>query len=188
MMDLDGENRKNLLIVMATVLRSVLQKRFKHLLEAETNERTKMNSDEERRVKALELALDSMSAYSETTNRDDIELVNRAEKFDEFLRTDNVATQVVVSLTGERLVEHFSDRVAHHLQRAETYKSQADALEEDQDAADHQLSNNPVTSLRDSERRHRQRHDWFKFMADNIDQHRTYQLSENDISRLELTN
>jgi hypothetical protein len=147
-----------------------------------------MNSNEERRVKALELALGSMSAYNETVNKDHLELVNRAEKFDEFLRSDNVETQVAIVMTGEQLQEHFKTRVSHHFQRAETYKSQADALELEQDATDQTMSNNPVMSLRDSERRHRQRHDYFKFLEDYISIGKTYQLAENDISRLELTN
>jgi hypothetical protein len=143
-----------------------------------------MNSDEERRVKAVELAISTRA--SDDHALDATLLLNKAEQIDAFLVAKSTIDGLFVQMSGEDLAQHLFERSLHHNNRAATYAVQADSLEDSQDIDDTTLSNNPVQSLRQSQSHHQSRAEYFAFMSERVTPGATYKLSDGDLTRLEL--
>ena len=93
---------------------------------------------------------------------------------------------IFMDVTSAELDEHLRARALHHKDRAGTYARQSAELEADQSEHDQNLSNNPVRSLKDSQRHHQTRAELFTFMADHLVPNEVYRVSESDLTRLEL--
>jgi hypothetical protein len=92
---------------------------------------------------------------------------------------------IQIDLSSEELQRHLSERAEYHADKATMYADQVQALRREGVGQTAQ-SNDPVHSLQQSERHHRNRAELFGFIADRIIPNETYRVSESDLTRLEL--
>lgn len=88
-------------------------------------------------------------------------------------------------LSRDELHKHLTERADHHRAKAHYYEQQVKGLLE-QGAEDSTATNNPVYSLRQSQKSHAERVGFFVFIADHLIPGATYRLAEHDLTRLEL--
>ena len=98
---------------------------------------------------------------------------------------------VKIQISSEELKQHVLSKVKLHEEKATFYTNRVTDLEKgvEEDKVDGSLynsSNNPVNSLKQSGRQHKEKAQYFKFIADHIINDETYELTENDLTRLEI--
>lgn len=100
---------------------------------------------------------------------------------------------IKIQITTEELHAHILKKINHHKEKHLFYKNQADSLEKGVEADSHgsgsnlsNMSNNPLDSLRNSAKKHQQRVEYFRFIADHLVPKETYELTENDLTKLEI--
>jgi hypothetical protein len=89
-----------------------------------------------------------------------------------------------IEMSSDKLRSLFNVRVGYHRDKAAWYKIQADEIEVH--AKDMPASNNPVQSLRSSQREHENKAAFFGVLAENLIANETYRLSEQNCMRIEL--
>jgi hypothetical protein len=92
---------------------------------------------------------------------------------------------VRIELSSEELRQTFVDRASWHYERAMFYEDQVDSLRRGGVNASG-VTNDPVSSLENSARQHKDRQAYFTFLAAHLIPDETYRLSEQDLTRLEL--
>lgn len=91
---------------------------------------------------------------------------------------------IKIELSSKELRDHLLERVSYHDGKRAFYEGQVASLRAG-GVNEQAVSNDPVSSLEMSARRHSERADFFSFMADHlIDE--TYRLSESDLTRIEI--
>ena len=92
---------------------------------------------------------------------------------------------IKIDIESEELKTHLLDKVKFHQDKTVHYETQVSALEKDKaDLAGG--SNNPVSSLQESAKKHKAVGEFFQFMADHIVPNETYRLQADDLRRLEI--
>lgn len=92
---------------------------------------------------------------------------------------------ITIHIGTDELKEHLLKKVQYHQDKAVFYKNQVGALEgskEDLSSG----SNNPVDSLANSAKKHIGKSEYYQFIVDHLVPGETYELSENDLTRLEI--
>jgi hypothetical protein len=93
-------------------------------------------------------------------------------------------TGLCVDISAKELREQLASRARHHEKKAKWYKGQAAALTRGGAATG--VSNDPVRSLEESEKQHREKAAYFRFMEQHLVKNETYRLSQEDLGRIEL--
>lgn len=100
---------------------------------------------------------------------------------------------VKIQITTEELHSHILKKIDYHKEKHLFYKNQAEGLEKGVEEDPHgsgsnlsNYSNNPLDSLKNSAKKHQQRVDYFRFIADHLVPKETYELTENDLIKLEV--
>ena len=84
------------------------------------------------------------------------------------------------------LRSHIQSRGEYHKEQAKFYHTQAGSLREGGLQQIQFVSNDPVSSLENSEKTHMERAAFFFFMAEHLVPDSVYILSEQDLTRIEL--
>lgn len=94
-----------------------------------------------------------------------------------------------IQLSSKELKEQLQERAKFHSEKSTFYQQQC----KDFAAASEKLpeemqntSNSPIRTMEDKVRDHQNRSSIFSFMAEHIVPDETYQLTENDLTRLEI--
>ena len=90
-----------------------------------------------------------------------------------------------VSVSSDELKAHLQNRSIHHSGRASFYKQQVKHLTEggvDRSGA----TMDPVSSLEQQEKKHKEKQAFFKFLADHIIPVEDYLLTERDLEAIEI--
>lgn len=90
-----------------------------------------------------------------------------------------------IEMKSDKLRGLFEERAKYHSGKANWYKKQADTIATEVDEA-RQVTNNPVQSLRASEKQHQDKAAFFTVLAENVIPNETYRLSEQNCMRIEL--
>lgn len=91
------------------------------------------------------------------------------------------------AVSGHELQTHLAARVDHHKQREAFYKQQAAQLEDGAAEGMKNYSNgDPVRNLKDKAAEHTSKAESFKFMHDHVVTTESYQLSDEDLRRVEI--
>lgn len=90
-----------------------------------------------------------------------------------------------IHVSSEEIRGHLEKRAGYHRDKASFYAKQASQLREG-GVGTTGHSNDPVGSLQSSQRSHEEKSAFFAFMAEHVIPNDTYQLSENDLTRLEF--
>jgi hypothetical protein len=88
-------------------------------------------------------------------------------------------------VSSEELEEHLQKRMKHHVDKASFYAGQVAALRGGGVGAQ-SATNDPVSSLENSQRQHEGRMALFAFMAEHVVPDEVYRLSEQDLARIEI--
>lgn len=89
-----------------------------------------------------------------------------------------------IDVSAKELREHLAARADYHEKKAKWYRGQAIAL--NKGTVSTGISNDPVRSLEGSERQHREKAAFFRFMELHIVKNETYRLSQDDLGQIEL--
>jgi hypothetical protein len=92
---------------------------------------------------------------------------------------------VKIQISTSELREHLLKRVVYHHEKRLFYEAQAQQLR-DGGVGTSLASNDPTQSLQRSAQEHGNKEGLFKFMTDHLVLNETYQLSEQDLTRLEI--
>jgi hypothetical protein len=90
-----------------------------------------------------------------------------------------------IDVTSEELRTHLDERAKYHRQKADWYASQIEALQSgglDRSRG----SNDPLDSLGNSMKAHRDKTSYFAFLAQHLITGETYRLSQDDLSAIEV--
>jgi len=90
-----------------------------------------------------------------------------------------------VELSSEELRGYLEDRALHHRERRNFYLRQVENLSAGR-VEEMAVTNDPISSLKQSARTHGERSDFFEFLSDHIVPGETYRLSEQDLTRIEI--
>jgi len=93
-------------------------------------------------------------------------------------------TGLCIDVSAKELREHLAHRAGYHEKKAKWYRGQATALSKG--GVSTGMSNDPVKSLEDSERQHKEKAAFFRFMERHIVKNETYRLSQEDLGQIEL--
>jgi len=93
-------------------------------------------------------------------------------------------TGLQVTLDAVTLYNLCRDRADHHEERAKTYATQAQGMEDVKIEGTGYTGGDPVKALRDKEREHDNAARELDFIADHLDKSETYLLSRDDLRRL----
>lgn len=98
---------------------------------------------------------------------------------------------IQIQISGEELKKHISERADFHKQKSEWYQTQVKEFEKAQENLPSELqyqntSNSPVKPMEDKVKDHQQRSTFFAFMADHLVVSEVYQLSQSDLTTLEI--
>jgi hypothetical protein len=91
-----------------------------------------------------------------------------------------------IEMSSDKLKALFEKRVAYHVAKRQWYKAQADSIEIGESSLGTVASNNPVQSLRSSQKNHEDKAAFFTVLAENIIPNETYRLNEQNCMRIEL--
>lgn len=94
-------------------------------------------------------------------------------------------TGLQVEFSVEELRAHLMGRADHHRDKAKFYANQVVALSEGMEA-NPGASNDPISSLRHSQREHESKAAFFTVLAEHLIDGETYRLSESDLTRTEI--
>jgi len=86
----------------------------------------------------------------------------------------------------EEMGDHLCEKARHHDERRLFYEKSAQRLEEGKAEGMDYTGGDPIKALRDKGRTHRNRSEFFQFMADHLIEGETYRLSESDLLTLEF--
>lgn len=89
-----------------------------------------------------------------------------------------------IQMSSDKLQQFLSERAKAHADKAVWYKEQANSVEAGRPAEG--VTNDPVTSLRQSQRTHEGKATFFTVLAENLIPAETYRLSEANCISLEL--
>lgn len=90
-----------------------------------------------------------------------------------------------IEIESTELRDHLDGRAAHHESKMRFYDEQVRNLKAGGVGAV-QMTNDPVHSLENSAKQHRDRAAFFRFVSDHLIQNETYRLDESDLGRLEI--
>lgn len=93
---------------------------------------------------------------------------------------------IKIEMPTQVLREHMLTRIAFHKEKQAFYEKQSTQLKEGGLGPQNQ-SNDPVSSLEASGRRHAARAGFFEVLRDGLVEGETYRLDENDLEKLEIT-
>ena len=97
----------------------------------------------------------------------------------------NLIDGIKIDVTSAELKTTLEQRRDHHREKTAFYKQQVANMEQ-QGVAQHNVTNDPVASLKSSWRQHEERQAFFAYLAEHVIPEATYRLSEHDLTRLEL--
>lgn len=89
-----------------------------------------------------------------------------------------------IEMSSDKLQKLFDGRVKYHRERSAWYKAQADVIERGTEQL--LISNNPVQSLRSSQKSHEDKAAFYTVLAENIIPNEVYRLNEQNCIRIEL--
>jgi hypothetical protein len=95
---------------------------------------------------------------------------------------------VKIDISTDELKDHLSERASYHQEKQAFYEGQVESLkaghvgEMDKGA----ISNDPVSQLEGSARRHKETAALFQFISDHLVPNEVYRLEERDLTRLEV--
>lgn len=98
---------------------------------------------------------------------------------------------IKIQISSKELKTHLNDKVKLHKEKEAFYNAQVKNLEKgvEQNVVDESLynnaSNNPVSTLQQSAKKHKQRAEFFQFIADHL-VNEDYELTESDLTKLEI--
>jgi hypothetical protein len=97
----------------------------------------------------------------------------------------NLIDGLKIELSSHELKTTLLERYEHHKGKASFYASQVSAMGK-QGIEQQHVTNDPVASLKASQRSHEERTAFFRFLADHVIPESIYRLTEHDLTRLEL--
>ena len=92
---------------------------------------------------------------------------------------------IKIQLKSEELKQHLLDKVKYHQNKNSFYEDQVNALKSGGIKSE-AVTNDPVSSLEQSAKKHKGKAEYFQFLADHLVADEIYQLSENDLTKLEI--
>jgi hypothetical protein len=90
-----------------------------------------------------------------------------------------------IQIGSQELKMHILGRAAHHREKTEWYAKQINSLKQGH-VSQTGASNDPIASLEQSRKSHNNAATFFKFLAHHLVGDEIYQLSENDLTRIEI--
>ena len=92
---------------------------------------------------------------------------------------------IKLDFTTSQLSDHLQEREIYHSGKATFYNTQVGALTSG-GVEQQSISNDPVSSLRQSREGHIQKSELFKVMREHLVQNETYRLTQGDLVTLEI--
>ena len=92
---------------------------------------------------------------------------------------------IKIQLKTEELQHHLSDKVKYHMDKNIFYEDQVETLKSG-GVKSEAVTNDPVSSLEQSAKKHKGKAEYFQFIVDHLIANETYQLSETDLTKLEI--
>jgi hypothetical protein len=102
---------------------------------------------------------------------------------------------IKLQLSTEEIRKTVQERIEYHQRKADWAKTEAKRLQPDQDDLDDEAesigkytnsTNNPVVSLKQTAKHHRDRATYFRFIEAHLVPNEIYVLTEEDLRRLEV--
>ncbi len=99
---------------------------------------------------------------------------------------------IKIRISSEELKQHLAGKAKLHKEKASFYEAQVSNLEKGADENQvggsnlYNASNNPIDSLKNSAKKHQQRVDYFEFLVKYIVSNEEYELTESDLTKLEV--